>query len=69
MKRLTSPRINGGRRKGLPHDGLADVGGDEERNARSQSVSLLQQLVKEQDDETRDEELDDDEQANAGADV
>ena len=66
---FTSAGVDSGGRKGFPDDGFADVGGDEERNARSQSVSLLQQLVKEQDDETRDEELDDDEQANAGADV
>jgi hypothetical protein len=61
--------VDGGGAEGLPHDCLADVGGDEERDARAQAVALLQQLVQQEDDEPGHEELDDDEQADAGADV
>lgn len=33
--------IDGGGGERLPHDGLADVGGDEEGDARAKAVSLL----------------------------
>ena len=64
-----APRVDRGGREALPDDGLADVGGDEERNSGSQAVALLQELVEQQDDEPGDEQLDDDEEADAGADV
>jgi len=64
-----SAGVDGGGGKGLPDDRLANVGGDEERDAGSQTVALLKQFVEQEDDETRDEQLDDDEQADAGADV
>jgi len=38
--------VNGRGRKGLPDNSLADVGGDEEGNSRSQSVTLLKELIK-----------------------
>ena len=56
------------RRERLPHDRFANVGGDEERNARTQTVAFLQQLVQQQDNQTGNEQLDDDQQANATAD-
>jgi hypothetical protein len=61
--------VDGGGAEGLPYDRLAGVGGDEERDARAPAVALLQQLVQQEDDEPGHEELDDDEQADAGADV
>lgn len=52
----------------LPDNSLADVGGDEKRNSRSQSVSLLEELVEKKDDKTGDDKLDNDEKANSGSD-
>eukprot|EP00959_Pyramimonas_sp_CCMP1952_P176243 3682721-Pyramimonas_sp.AAC.2 len=41
----------------LPDDVLADVGGDEQGDAAAQTVSLLQQLVKADHDDAREEQL------------
>jgi len=43
--------------EGLPHDGLADVGGDEEGDSRSESVALAHDLVDEGDNDAGNEEL------------
>lgn len=53
----------------FPHNRLADVGRDEEGNTRAQTVSLLQQLVKQQHNETGDEQLQHDENADACSEV
>ena len=55
------PGVDGRGREGLPDDGLADVGGDEEGDAGAQAVALLQQLVQDDDDHARGEQLQDDE--------
>mmetsp|Transcript_81 Transcript_81/g.192 ORF Transcript_81/g.192 Transcript_81/m.192 type:complete len:411 (-) Transcript_81:116-1348(-) len=55
-------RVDGGGAEGLPHDVLADVGGDEETDARAQAVPLLQQLVQREHDESGAEQLGDDQQ-------
>ncbi len=47
----TSAGVDGGGREGLPDDGLADVGGDEQGDAGAQAVALLQQLVQQQHDQ------------------
>ena len=52
-------RTDGHGREALPHDGLADVGGDEERDAGSEAVTLLEQLIKHKDHEASEEELSD----------
>jgi len=46
-----------------------DVGGDEEGDTGAQPVSLLQQLVQADDNDAREEELHDDEDGVAGAQV
>jgi len=69
LKLRASASVDGGGGEGLPDDGFADVGGDEEGDARAESVALLQQLVEQQDDEAGDEELDDDEQTDARSDA
>ena len=33
--------VDGGGAKGLPHDGLADVGGDKQRNSRAKTCSVM----------------------------
>ena len=53
----------------LPHDRLTDVCGDKKRDSGTETVALLEQLVQKQHDETRHEELDDDEQTDTRADL
>mmetsp|Transcript_50744 Transcript_50744/g.100971 ORF Transcript_50744/g.100971 Transcript_50744/m.100971 type:complete len:584 (-) Transcript_50744:49-1800(-) len=53
-------RVNGGRRKRFPDDGLADVGSNEERDTRAEAIALLQELVENDNDDARDKELKDD---------
>ena len=64
-----SARVDRRRTERFPDDRLADVRGDEQRDARAESVAFLQQFVEEKDDQTGDEQLDDDQKTNAGADV
>jgi hypothetical protein len=47
----TSAGVDSGGREGLPDDGLADVGGNEQGDAGAQTVALLQQLVQQQHDQ------------------
>ena len=61
--------VNGGGREGLPHDGLADVGGNEERDTAAETVAFLEELVKQDDNQTGDHKLDDEENADTGAEV
>lgn len=61
--------VDGGRGEGLPHDGLADVGGDEQRDAAAEAVALLQKLVEQDDNHAGDDELEDQEEDDAGAEV
>lgn len=51
-------RVNGGGAEGFPHNGLADVRGDEERNARAKTIALLKQLIEQQNNQARNEQLD-----------
>ena len=44
----TSASVDGGWRECLPHDGLTDVGGDEEGDTWTKSIALLQKLVQQQ---------------------
>lgn len=53
----------------LPDDGLADVGSNEERNARAETVALLEELVEEENDERGGDELEDEKQADSGSEV
>ena len=42
----------------LPHDRLADVGGDEERDTTAETVALLEELVEEDDNKSSNNQLD-----------
>jgi hypothetical protein len=53
----------------LPDNGLADVGRNEERDTAAETVALLKQLVEENNDETGDDKLDNQENADTGAEV
>mmetsp|Transcript_29905 Transcript_29905/g.54997 ORF Transcript_29905/g.54997 Transcript_29905/m.54997 type:complete len:351 (+) Transcript_29905:815-1867(+) len=63
----TASSVDGGRTEGLPHNVLANVGGDEETDSASKSVSLLEELIEGQHNESRAEELGDDEEGVTGS--
>jgi hypothetical protein len=60
----TTTGVDGGGREGLPDNGFADIGGDEEGNAASETVALLEEFIEKDDDETCDNELDNKEDAD-----
>lgn len=61
--------VDGGGRESLPHDGLADVGGNEQRDTASKTVALLEKLVEENDNHTSNNELEDQEEDDTSAEV
>lgn len=61
--------VDAGRGESLPHDGLANVGGNEQRDTAAETVALLQQLVKENDNHAGNEELENQKNDNASAEV
>lgn len=63
----TTASVHGSGRERLPHDGLADVGRNEEGDSGSETVALLEELVEEEDDQTGDDQLDNDQEADTGA--
>jgi hypothetical protein len=65
----STANVDGGRGKGLPDDGLADVGGGEQVDAGSETVTFLKEFDEEDDDEGSDGELDDKEKTNTGTEV
>ena len=69
LKLGAAARVDGGRRQRLPHNRFANVGGNEQRDARTKAVALLQQLVQQQHQNARKEQLDDDHQRVANAQV
>ena len=53
----TTTLVDGLRTESLPDDGFADVRGNEQRDTRSQTIALLQQLIEKNDDDTGNEKL------------
>ncbi len=53
----TAAGVDGGRAERLPHNGLANVGGNKQRDTRAQAVALLQQLVQKQHNQTSNKQL------------
>lgn len=51
--------VDAGGGESLPHDRLANVGGNEEGDTAAEAVSLLEELIEKNDDHTSDEELED----------
>jgi hypothetical protein len=58
--------VDGGGRESLPDNGLANVGGNEERDSASKAISLLEQLVQENNNKTSNNKLDDQQNADTG---
>lgn len=50
--------VDGGGGEGLPDNGLANVGSDEERDTGAQTVALLEEFIQQNDDETGNNQLD-----------
>lgn len=69
LKFRSAAGVDGGGGERLPDDALTNVGGDEERDTRSQTVALLEELIEENDDETGDNELEDKEKADTSTKV
>jgi hypothetical protein len=61
--------VDGGGRECLPDDGLANVGSNEERDTGTETVTLLEKFIEENDDESGDDELDDQQKADTSAEV
>lgn len=69
LKLGTTAGVDGGRRESLPHDGLADVGGNEQRDTAAQTVALLEELVEEDNNHTGNNQLEDQEEDNTSSKV
>ena len=54
---LTSASVDGGGAERLPHDGLADVCGDEQGDPRAQAIPLLQKFIQKQNNQASHKEL------------
>ena len=65
----TTASVDGRGRECLPNDRLANVGRDEERDTTSKAVTLLEQLVKEDDNQTSNNQLDNQENADTGTEI
>lgn len=69
FKLRSTTGVNGGGGKRLPNDALANVGGDKERDPRSQTIALLEELIEENNNETGNDKLEDEEKANTSTKV
>lgn len=69
LKLGATASVDGSGGEGLPDDRFADVGGNEQRDAASKTVSLLEQLIQEDDNQTRDNKLNDQQNTNASTKV
>lgn len=61
--------VDGGGRERLPDDRLANVGSNEERDTASESVSLLEKLIEEDNNKTSHNQLEDEEEDNTSAEI
>ena len=64
----TSTSVDSGRTEGLPDDSFTDVGGDEDGDTRSKTVSLLQEFVESKNNQSGAEKLEDDQNGITGTD-
>ena len=61
--------VDGGWGEGLPDDGLTDVGGNEKGDTRAKTVTLLEELIEENDNQASNNELEDEEEDHSGTEV
>lgn len=69
LKLGATASVDGGGREGLPHDGLADIGGNEQRDTAAETVALLEELVKEDNNHASNDQLEDQEEDDTGTEV
>lgn len=69
LKLGTTASVDGGGGESLPHNGLADVGGNEQRDTAAKTVTLLEELIEEDDNHTGNNELEDEEEDDTGTKV
>lgn len=65
----TTAGVDGRGREGLPDDGLADVRRDEQRDSATKTIALLQQLIQQNDNQTRNDQLHDQQNADTSTEV
>lgn len=63
----TTASVDGSGRESLPDDRLANVGGDEQRDTASKTVSLLEQLIQKDDNKTSNNKLNNQQDTDTGA--
>ena len=61
--------VDSGWRESLPYNRLANIGRNEERNTASKTIAFLEQFIEKDDNETSDDELDYEENADSSAKV
>lgn len=61
--------VDRGRGESLPHDGLADVGGNEERDTAAEAIPLLKKLIEENDNHASNNQLEDQEEDDTSAEI
>ena len=61
--------VDGGWAECPPDDVLADIGGNEERDTRAQSITLLKKLIEEDHNKTSNDKLEDEQQAHTSTKV
>jgi len=69
LKLLSSSGVNGSWGEGLPDNGFTDVGGDEQRDTGAETISLLQQFIEENDDQTSKDKLDNQKKTDASTEI
>jgi hypothetical protein len=65
----TTASVDSGRGESAPDNRLANVGRDEERDTAAETVALLEELVKKDDNDGGSKKLDDEQNADTGAEV
>lgn len=65
----TTSSVDGGRGESLPHDGLADVSGNEQGNTAAQAVALLEKLIEKNDNHAGNNELQNEEEDDTSTEV
>lgn len=69
FKLWTATGVDSRRGERLPDDGFANVGSNEKRDAGTKTVTLLEKFIEQDDDESCRDELNNEQQADAGAQI
>lgn len=61
--------VDSGGAESFPDDVFANVGSNEKRDSRTQSIALLEKLIKQNDDETGNDKLEDEQQTDTSPEI